>query len=436
MTEPPVGAVVLGDCVEVLAAWPEACVDAIVTDPPYHLGPMSRRRAGAGVFRRAHRGFMGKSWDGGDVSFRPETWAAILRVLRPGGQMVAFGGTRTYHRMVCAAEDAGFEVRDQIAWLFGSSMPKSLDVSRAIDRAAGAERDSPRAITGSWTKDDGRDYVPEETTPTTDAAREWQGWGTALKPAMEPILLARRPLAERSVAANVLAHGTGAINIDGTRIAGPNPSIGRRQGDIAHLSTDRAEDADAEGCMGRYPANVVLSHAEECREARTVMPDSGTDGGAAATWECDASCPVLLLDAQSAGRMHGAGAARAAVRDRKPSGHLWQTPGDGHRFGDTGGASRFFYTAKADSAERIEGLAKRSHHPTTKPVAILAWLVRLVTPPGGIVLDPFLGSGTTAIAAQGAGFRWVGIEMDRGYAEIAVARVGMLARLEVPQVAS
>jgi hypothetical protein len=237
-----------GDCLAVLPTLAENSVDAVVTDPPYHLTSMVKRFANAKsenedyALNKSHtaymsRGFMNQSWDGGDIAFRPETWIAVLRVLKPGGHMVAFAAPKNAHRMICAIEDAGFEIRDTLLWLYGSGFPKSLDVSKAIDKAAGAEREITPTVAMVCGSDVGaisRNVrcaecnkprvsadpcrCPRDSGPATDAARAWEGFGTALKPAYEPIVLARKPLSEGTIAANVLKHGTGALNIDGCRV--------------------------------------------------------------------------------------------------------------------------------------------------------------------------------------------------------------------------
>lgn len=319
----------LGDCLDVLREMDPESVDAVVCDPPYGLE------------------FMGKEWD----RYAPpqfaawcETWAReALRVLKPGGHLLAFGGTRTFHRLTCGLEDAGLEIRDCLSWLYGSGFPKSLDVSKAIEKAAGA-------------------------------AREWQGWGTALKPAWEPCVVARKPLAG-TVAENVQQHGTGALNVDGCRIG-------------------------ADG-GGRWPANVAL------------------DEDAAA-----------MLDAQSGVQRDGI----AVNRNRPEDGSTYNASsymiGDKRRqdvgYGGSGGASRFYYTAKASRADRNTSGANNTH-PTVKPTDLMRWLVRLVTPPGGVVLDPFAGSGSTLVAARAEGFRAIGIEREEEYAQIIAQRLSQLS---------
>lgn len=430
------GTVYVGDCVAVMRSWPDECVDAVVCDPPYHLTATTKRFGKPGsapakgpAYQRHNAGFMGQDWDGGDVAFRVETWAEVLRVLKPGGHLLAFGGTRTYHRLACAVEDAGFEIRDTLAWMYGSGFPKSLDVSKAIDKAAGAAREVVGTKLGQpgYSLTDGNgdhrtygrglgntgsgDAECAITAPATEAARRWQGWGTALKPAYEPIVLARKPLSEGSVAANVLRHGTGAINVDGCRIhtegSEAKPYTVTRLKPGATLNKTGGNWRPEEGGVeyhgetkaGRWPANVVL------------------DEEAAA-----------MLDEHSGVRTSGFMAAGTRREGNGYHGALGnRVRNDTH--GDSGGASRFFYTAKADTKERSEGLGGRNTHPTVKPIDLMAWLIKLVTPPGGVVLDPFLGSGSTAVAAQGAGFQWVGIENSREYAEIAQQRVGMFARV-------
>ena len=383
-----------GDCRDVLASLPDASVDAVVTDPPYELG------------------FMGKKWDGTGIAYDVAMWAEVLRVLKPGGHLLSFGGTRTWHRMACAVEDAGFEMRDSIAWLYGSGFPKSLDVGKAIDKAAGADRevvgfDASKARPNKTTfakVPDGtdvsgyglagvRDNGATLTAPATPDAAKWDGWGTALKPAHEPIVVARKPLAG-TVAANVVEHGTGALNIDGCRI-GTDTSRGDRYGgrpagnSVGQTTfTQGVKSQPWDVPAGRWPANVVLD--ETCAD---------------------------LLDEQS-GVLGVAGNKPESLRQRGgTSDNSCQVPtcagGPSNAYADRGGASRFFYCAKAPTKERPrhDGTA----HPTVKPLTLMRWLVRLVTPPGGTVLDPFTGSGTTLEAALLEGFHAIGIEANPDY---------------------
>lgn len=345
-----------GDARQVVACLEPQSIDAVVTDPPYALVSIARRygRADAapatvgatGAYARASAGFIGQAWDTGETAFAADFWRLVLRAMKPGAFLVAFGGTRTVHRLACAIEDAGFEIRDMIAWLYGSGFPKSHSVARGIDRLQGCEGETvpngppvARMIPGAtqaregWHKTDGRQYQPGRYVPASEEAVAWLGWGTALKPALEPIVVARAPLAERSIAAQVVATGTGALNIDGCRI---------------HNGEDRWPD----GPDGRWPANVLRDNSAEVRDRLTP---------------------------------------RYATR------------------GDPGPA-RFFYSAKADAIDRAG-----SNHPTVKPVDLMAWLVRLVTPPDGLVLDPFAGTGTTGEAAWREGCRALLVEREPDY---------------------
>lgn len=634
--------VIHADCREAVKALPDCSIDAVCTDPPYALvsivkrfgkpGSAAAKSEGAtGVYQRASSGFMGQQWDTGEVAFDPEFWAEVLRVLKPGGYVVAFGGTRTYHRLACAIEDAGFEIRDMIAWVYGSGFPKSMDVSKAIDKRGGASvawfgpwfrkwreengvtqkqvaalfpsksgrltgcvanwelglnmptpeqfnlirdtfglpfasvEEAEREVVGK--KDGnllavapGQDNDRSATTlditaPATEAARQWQGWGTALKPALEPITVARKPLTG-TVAENVLAHGTGALNIDACRIdtnGEANPSIERRKGSINHLSDRPARDTEAEGRMasrqspeafraerpgealGRWPANVIHDGSEEVLEAfaaygegkgaaapvtkRNADKFRGTYGAfkgnadeAGSTFRGDTgtaarffqSCPWTELDewkrdpASSAAEVSNLQSEAAvsalshAVARSMPGSALLRTSyrapsisvtgsefeifceivtetirsfarrcsrgsppqsitvSDSHascvatlgqtdtititaslsksngsadpvtfsitrqsgELGERGSASalRFHYSSKADADDRWG-----SRHPTIKPLALIRWLCRLITPPGGVVLDPFAGSGTTAVACLAEGFRNISIEREDAY---------------------
>jgi site-specific DNA-methyltransferase (adenine-specific) len=420
--------ILIGDMRQRLRDLPDASVDSVVCDPPYHLTSIVKRfgaensapcKVGAtGAYARASKGFMGQQWDGGDVAFQLETWAEVWRVLKPGGHLVAFSGTRTYHRMAVAIEDAGFEVRDMIAWHYGNGFPKSHDISKAIDKAAGAEREviaegAPvkRMIPGAdqnkkgWKKDNGREFVPTVTEAATDAAREWEGWGTALKPATEPVCLARKPLSEKSIAANVLKHGTGALNIDGCRIEGEgNKTFDRDAGGRSReqYRTGTTVGAAKPTEQGRWPANLCHDGSDEVVAG---FPES--DGAAAAV-----------------GPQYGPKSSVNAYGDWGPRQEMLPR-------GDSGSAARFFYCAKATTEERGEG----NDHPTVKPVSLMRWLVRLVTPKGGTVLDPFMGSGSTALACDAEQFDFIGCELSADYAAIAERRIreaaGMFADVKV-----
>ena len=505
-----------GDCMDVLAGMAANTVDAIVTDPPYEIG------------------FMGKGWDGSGIAYRVELWAECLRVLKPGGHLLAFGGTRTYHRMASAIDDAGFDVRDSLHWIYGSGFPKSLDVSKAIDKMDAAdEQDERRLRFTAWVRSTGvtsrqideatgtnmgghyttaasqpavmtrehleacrelfgdvprwveqesdirsvesRNFAEREvvgtkkavpgvaftsdgpteldvTAPATDAARQWAGFGTALKPAHEPIVVARKPLTG-TVAATVLTHGTGALNIDGCRVAGalegdPNRFAKTDGGTFAAFT-----DAPVVRTAGRWPANLVLTHAHNCTDT------------------CADGCPVAELDRQSGNRPGATGKTQHGSGTNSVYGTYTRTEASTGNMGttDAGGASRFFtitewdptadvppfrYVPKPSKRERNAGLdgledrawrgnygdgiqdnrphtregytyeaTTKNHHPTVKPVNLLRWLVRLVTPPGGVVLDPFAGSGTTLVAATLEQFDCIGIELTDDYHPIIAGRV-------------
>jgi len=389
------------DCLDGMKLLDDNSVDSIVTDPPYELG------------------FMGKKWDSTGIAYNVDVWRECLRVLKPGGHLLAFGGTRTYHRMACAIEDAGFEIRDQMQWIYGSGFPKSHDISKAIDKKLGAERkivekrkfggrsgDSPTAgasnggVQGGFNLKDNRDI----TSPATPEAQEWEGWGTALKPANEPIVLARKPISEKTIADNVLKWGTGGINIDGCRLntlprkTGTKPTSDEPTG-TGNTLVGSSKNRQAEYDMlneGRFPANVILD--------------------------------------EEAGRM----------LDEQQE-----------------GASRFFYCAKPSKKERNMGLEgvepttvddgrnkpidnpflrgktlRQNTHPTVKPVKLMEYLITLVTPPNGIVLDPFMGSGTTAVACIKTNRKYIGFEISEEYCKIAEKRISETTsnQIELPEI--
>ncbi len=404
-----------GDCLEVLRGMADASVDSIVTDPPYGLS------------------FMGKRWDY-DVPSE-EIWRECLRVLKPGGHLLAFAGTRTQHRMAVRIEDAGFEIRDMIAWVYGSGFPKSLDVSKAIDKAAGAERevigvDTARAArlvnqTGKYETDGGwsaGNRSADVTAPATESARQWQGWGTALKPALEPITVARKPLAG-TVAANVLEHGTGALNVDGCRISGEAYSSGGKNKSIAFgRSLEKQERCD--GSQGRWPANLIHDGSDEVVE---LFPQSSGGHWSYKQAKDGGIYKHGLKDMEDAGTDKTTGSAarffycaKASKKDRDEGCEGLEERiiciTEGHGRGDTN-------TSKGDGTGVRENRPRRNHHPTVKPTALMRYLCRLVTPPGGAVLDPFMGSGSTGKAAVLEGFNFIGIEREAEYVEIAKARI-------------
>jgi len=396
-----------GNCLETLRTLADNSVDSIVTDPPYELG------------------FMGKTWDNSGIAYNQDLWAECLRVLKPGGHLLAFSGSRTYHRMTVAIEDAGFEIRDQIMWLYGSGFPKSLDVSKAIDKAAGAEREvvgqnryaarrpseaanSPVGFSDSM----GGSATANITAPVTPEAQRWQGWGTALKPAHEPICVARKPLTG-TVASNVLEWATGALNIDGSRVGtetlggGTMPDlrdVGRMSKEaigIDKLSfgqTSGAKRIEHPEYTGRWPANVIHDGSEEVLAAFPTSKSGGLNGKSIFSAESTKTAASMFSG------MAG-----------KPRNYVSEP--------NEGSAARFFYCAKASKSERNAGLDKQNFHPTVKPLALMRYLVKLVTPPGGTVLDPFLGSGSTAVACVLEGFDWIGCEMTEDYWPIIEARV-------------
>jgi DNA modification methylase len=377
-----------GDCLDVMKSL--GGIDACVTDPPYHLASIVKRFGAAnaapakhgndGSFGRLSKGFMGKEWDGGDISFNPETWEAISYSLLPGAHLVSFAATRNYHRMACAIEDAGFEIRDMLSWLYGNGFPKSHDTSKAIDKAAGVQRElirtkvaaasvilggiggnlpwKDKAAAAGYHEHAGNEAVTED-------AKKWEGWGTALKPACEPICLARKPLSESTVAGNVLEYGTGALNIEECRLEDKPKSPGfvdstpRKNeiyGNDSKLRLSKHEhDYTAKG---RFPANVLHDGSDE-------------------------------------------------VVDIFPSEEV----------------SRYFYCTKTSTEERSRGLKEKNSHPTVKPIALMEYLCKLITPKDGFIIDPFMGSGSTGIAAINQGFRFIGIEKDKNYFDIAVKRI-------------
>jgi site-specific DNA-methyltransferase (adenine-specific) len=369
----------LGDCRDVLKAIPDNSIDAIVTDPPYELG------------------FMGKSWDNSGIAYNVDVWREVFRVAKPGAHIIAFGGSRTYHRLACAIEDAGWEIRDQIQWIYGSGFPKSLDIAKQMDKNAGIWR----GRAGEAHEDDdkrsfGQHYErTEKGQAVTENAKQWDGWGTALKPAHEPAVLARKPIVG-NVVNNVNKWGVGGLNIDGTRIGVKKhvPSSGAKTQfgfGLTRVNIDSYGTGYNKN-IGRWPANIIFDDES-----------------------------AKLLDEQA-----------GIIGDYR----------------DPGSASRFFYNAKSSAKERDAGLDdyelvvggamkanqkgelgngkivyRKNSHPTVKPINLMQYLVRLITPKGGVVLDPFMGSGSTGCACMMEQVQFVGIDITPEYVDIAQKRI-------------
>jgi DNA modification methylase len=546
---PPMSWEVLqADCVDAMREMESASVDAVVTDPPYGIGFMGQEWDAPTIARAAQRDVETRKDLGPHSSSRPgraeprsssafgnaasyagpvsagrewQEWCAIwaaeaLRVLKPGGHLLAFGGSRTFHRLACAVEDAGFEIRDAVMWVHAQGFPKSLDVSKAMDKAAGAEREQVPATGGlhnnrnlnddGWSKIGQAEPKMDGGQPATLAASRWQGWGTALKPSYEVIVMARKPF-DGTVGENVLVHGTGALNIDAARVemSESDREVIENMGGYGTVEGYTPNDVfgpygpvqSSAHPKGRWPSNLALSHLPECeevgtRKVKTNMATSGEsqdgqifgygnergeqprghadpDGTETVpAYSCAPGCPVAELDRQSGERISGAGNKNTANRDNGQTiGHgLGAGQGEGIG-GDSGGASRFFYCSKAIREERNAGLdgfeerpgpsedygtkaqhplmepgrenkvlPTRNPHPTVKAIDLMRWLVGLVTPPGGLVLDPFCGSGSTGCAAMLDGFRFLGVEREPEYVEIARARIAWWAKQEHNDVAT
>ena len=405
----------LGDCLEVMDKLEADSIDAIITDPPYELN------------------FMGKGWDNAGISFNKETWVKCLRLLKPGGYLLTFGGSRTFHRIACAIEDAGFEIRDTIMWIYGSGFPKSMNISKGIEDKNKYGKANTIAKRKVEQNSDGKEYKVIQTNngamgekkivnrreykPVDSSAKQWSGWGTCLKPAFEPIIVARKPF-KGSLVDNILEHGVGGLNIDECRVGNEEQ---------AQLSRNVAS--------GRFPANIIHDGSEEAT------------GGMPKTKGC-----------QGKGFKKG---------DYKSSAvNTTFSRGDCVPYNDFGSASRYFYCAKASKRDRDEGLDEfeektkvfngksqssskeikdvekrfttrlRNTHPTVKPTALMQYLVRLVCPKGSVILDPFMGSGSTGKATayenkdRNAGYSFIGIEQDEQYLEIAKARIKYANRKE------
>jgi site-specific DNA-methyltransferase (adenine-specific) len=414
-----------GDCKEALKGLEDNSIDSVVTDAPYELG------------------FMGKAWDKSGITYNVDLWREVLRVLKPGGHLLAFGGTRTYHRMACAIEDAGFDVRDQIQWLHGQGFPKSLNIGKEVDELQGNEREVVGyAKSNPDLRDVGRiskencgidklsfgqgQGAKRQQTAIDKGSSPYEGWGTALKPANEPICLARKPLSEKTVASNVLKWGTGSLNIDQCRVKTeiPQKKWEKPRGGI--WTTDSGTTSELiDNQKGRWPANIIHDGSEEVLQ---YFPDT-----------------------KSGFMKRGTPRLMSNNPNKNCYGYFNPDTVENDTYGDLGSASRFFYTAKASKSERNFGLnefeAKKmdlsrkegnpggdnprnrgvnqrlNNHPTIKPVSLMRYLCRLITPPKGIILDPFMGSGSTGIGAKLEGFSFIGIEKEDEYCKIAEARI-------------
>jgi len=407
-------------------------VDSIVSDSPYNLASVVKRFGGKnaapakfgkdGAFSRASAGFMGKTWDS-DVAFQAETWAAAYEILKPGGHMLVFGGTRTYHRLVCAIEDAGFEIRDSLMWLYGSGMPHSHNVSMAIDKAVrgvphgGKDPTSPNhgnfrrskaedgysAGPGGYMKVQGKANARSALVPE---AQPYIGWGTALKPATEIICLARKPLSEKTIVANVLKHGTGAINIDACRVGTTKrvpSSLSKTPNTVyGKYNLQNGSESGHNPNIGRWPANVITDGSDEVISS---FPEKSSVTGKRSS----------------------------KSKNNKVSGTNWLP--DNHKsveHTDSGSPARFFYSAKSGKKDRNFGLpdGTRNPHPTVKPLALMTYLIKLITPVGGTTFDPFMGSGSTGIAAIQSGFKFVGSDLTEEYFDISAKRIAYAAGIE------
>ena len=447
--------VINGNSLEVLDTLEPNSIDAIITDPPYGLTTITKRfgkensaacKYGKdGSFARLSKGFMGKEWDGSGIEYNVELWAKALRVLKSGGYLLAFGGTRTYHRIACAIEDAGFEIRDCIMWLYGSGFPKSLNIGLAIDKKLGiesidtGEKISSMSSLGVMHDDN---WVSNKDITRKQASNEWEGWGTSLKPAYEPIIVARKPV-EGSVADNVLKYRVGGININECRV-----------GEVGGVKKVEIEpDSGSKNCgfgcngkleqldLGRFPANVILTYDEtDKEEVIGGMPETNGAGG---------SVPNVKVTGYGEGIGNGKNI---------------YTPNDRTPFDSgSGSAARYFYCAKASKKDRDAGLIEfetkqcfgggggigdylldvnsasgkfgsekapgKNIHPTVKPVELMQYLVRLVSPKGATILDIFNGSGSTGKAVafenreRDANYKYIGIELDKEYCQISESRI-------------
>ena len=407
--------IINADCLEVMKDMDADSMDSIVTDPPYGLK------------------FMGKDWDHGVPGVR--FWEAALRVAKPGAHLLAFGGTRTFHRLAVAIEDAGWVIRETVGWIYGSGFPKSHNIGKAIDKAAGVEFSAKPAEGVGFKRPDGRDgynVTKNQLTregESTEAAKQWDGWGTALKPAWEPVIVARKPF-KGTVAANVLEHGTGAINIDECRVEGEEVTINTFDDGMKPFGDGAGHPYTSRKVQGRWPANIIHDGSEKVMEV----------------------FPTTKSGKMTAGTIRKKSKGLGGYNDNFPD---EATASD--TYGDQGSAARFFYCAKASKKERnmgLDGMEEnrkaaaefrpnhmkkaengedgspfgrwgkiKNNHPTVKPIALMRYLCRLVTPSNGTVFDPFMGSGSTGVAAVQERFEFIGCDIEKEYVEIAKKRI-------------
>ncbi len=439
------------DAWKAVAELEDESIGALVTDPPYLIS------------------FMGNDWDKLDENIAGNTdfWKLVMSKMKHGAHGVVFGHSRTHHRVMIALEDAGFEIRDTMMWMYGSGFPKNHNIGKSVDKLQGNKREvlgkGPHTNIHSFGNEDA--YTGTETRPDiTKGQSKWEGWGTALKPAYEPIILVRKPLAKKlTIAKNCLEHGVGGLNIDESRVGTTedfsnikprtmmaNQGSVKAEGFTGHDAADSLKEAQEKlQNLGRWPANVILSHHEDCECVGTQEEEyaiNKLDGGAShfgqqvrpdytpekqtivnEVYKCVDDCPVRLLNEQAP----STGSAFKAKRKKDTtggSGNSWTNGGkdtgeDNGHYDELGGAARFFYQAKASKKERHLGTDNENTHPTVKPVSLMHYLVRLITPEGETVLDPFMGSGATGIACALLDRDFVGVDMDEKWCKVSEARI-------------
>ena len=410
-----------GDCIEIMKGLADNSVDSIVTDPPYELG------------------FMGKSWDSTGIANDATMWAECLRVLKPGGHLLAFSGTRTYHRMASAIEDAGFEVRDMIEWVYGSGFPKSLNIGKVTNKflktgnaSWNGTGDSSNGALGYSKLQHQQGYRPDDYSNkhqnkeeiTEELAKQWEGWGTALKPAHEPICMARKPLAEKTVAENCLKWGTGGINIDESRVGGipPHHNYGRTSSEKSFVGKSNVPFNTPN--TGRFPANLIHDNSEEVREC---FPETKSGKLKSDCYEKDRDNDSMFAGGENfthKGYEADSGNAsrffKSIIYQPKASKAERNKGCDGLPLGEPPASAR---SKPAEGRKNALGEARTNNHPTVKPLDLMEYLITMVTPKNGTVLDPFMGSGTTGVAAVNLNRNFIGIELDKDYFAICENRI-------------